>query len=112
LLVVAEPGVAVDAEERLLPRGVELGGDGAEVLRQLLDDLDHRAADVRLVLIFPGAEPLAIVVALERSEERQRPGGERRGETGHAPISPRLATCPSCRSALWPAGSAPLAASS
>ena len=71
-LVLAESRVAINPVQRLLRRDHQLGGEAAEVRRELGDHLDHRPAHALLVSILARFEPLAVVVALERTEETYR----------------------------------------
>ena len=49
--------------------GEHLRSERAKILRQPLDDRRHRLPAVLLVLIAAFVKPLALVVALERTEE-------------------------------------------
>src|SRR5690606_1111740 len=69
-LVFAEARVTVDAVERIA-RGDEVGGEVPEVPGQPVDDRQHRRPDVPLVIVLPGPEPLAVVVARETPEKRE-----------------------------------------
>ena len=79
-LVVAEPRIAIDAEHGHARIGDEVRRKRREIARKLAEQHDHRAADVLLVLRLARAEPLAIVVPLERPQERERLPRERRRE--------------------------------
>ena len=68
-LVLGEARVAVDAIHRHLRARDELGRERAEIDRQPLHDRGHRLADVRLVVVAVGVEPLAPIVALERAQK-------------------------------------------
>ena len=80
--VFREPRVAVDAVHRRLRVRDQLRRELAEVGAQSLDDLEHRLADVRLVVVAVSVEPLAAVVPFERAQELERLGGETRGRPG------------------------------
>jgi len=88
-LVLAEPRVAVHAERRLARRAGELRRDVAQILVEPLEQPVQRLLDVRDVVGAVGAEPLAVIVALQHPQERQRLAREehRPGHRG------RLATC-------------------
>ena len=78
-LICGKPRVPVDAERRHLRRGDQLGCERFEVLAEPFDDLHERGADDELVAILARLEPLAIVIALQRAQERQRRCRETRG---------------------------------
>ena len=70
-LVGREPGVAIDPVHRELRRGYEIGREPGEIESQLVDDLNHRRAHVCVVVGLSSAEPVAVIVALERAQELQ-----------------------------------------
>jgi hypothetical protein len=71
-LVVAETRVAIDAEQGDAWIRHEVRSKRRQIARQLGEERDHRVADVLLVISFARAEPFAIVVPLERAQERER----------------------------------------
>ena len=75
-LVFAEAGVAPWPEQRDLRVGHQLRRKAAEVLRQPIDDLDHRRAHVPFVLVPMRVEPGPVVVLLQLSEKRDRLAGK------------------------------------
>ena len=82
-LVLRESRVAIDAVQRGLRAGDELRRERAEVDRQPLDDRDQRRAQQGLVPLLARLEPFAIVVALQRPQERDRGGGEPQSGARH-----------------------------
>src|SRR5262245_39059353 len=71
-LVGAEARVTPDSIEALLRICHQVRRERAELTTQPLDGPHHRRLDVRLVVVLVRVEPLAIVVALQRPEERER----------------------------------------
>ncbi len=93
-LVVAEACVAVDAIQRDARIRHELGREPRKVAGKAPEQLDHRPADVLLVVVFAGAEPFAVVVAFQGAQERERLPGKRRGHpsTIQSPAMPSVLT--------------------
>ncbi len=80
-LVLGEAHVAVDAEERAADRpriGVEVGADLGQARPEIADELLRRMAQLLLVALLVGLEPLAVVVGLEVAQELE----ELRAEVG------------------------------
>src|SRR5258705_6587060 len=92
-LVGAEPGVAVDAEQRDAWIRHEIGSERREVPRQLTEQRDHRTADMLLVVRLPRAEPLAVVVPLQRAQERERLLRERRSHYARTCLAAANRSC-------------------
>ncbi len=95
-LVAAEPGVALDAEQRAAHRagiGHEVGRDRVEAFREVGDEVECRLAHRRLVSGLVGVEPLAIVVRGKVLQEgEQRRGEMLRRHQSTSPRSPSTAT--------------------
>ena len=71
-LVLAEPRVAPDAVEALLRIGHQVWRKALELVTEAFDDGHHRHAEQLLVVVAALVEPLAAVVALERTQKRER----------------------------------------
>src|SRR3954463_1037560 len=81
-LVLREPGVAVDAEERAAARpriGHQVRTDLDQPGREGLDEVERRLPDVGLVARPVGLEPVAVVVLAQLGEEREQRWRERGG---------------------------------
>lgn len=76
-LVRAEARVAIDAVKGDFRIGHEVRRERRKIAGEPIEQLDHRPANVPRVVLFPVAEPLAVVVALERPEERESPRRKR-----------------------------------
>src|SRR5690348_16135174 len=70
-LVLAEPRIAEWPQQIDLRIEQHLGRDAAQVLAKPFDDLDHRLTAMGLVLLAARVKPLALVIALQRAQERQ-----------------------------------------
>src|SRR4029453_8707922 len=73
-LVLREPDVTVDAEERAADGsrgGAEVGADLVEKRGEVADELERWLLDVMLVARLVGPEPLAVVVPAQVDEKRE-----------------------------------------
>ncbi len=97
-LVLAEAGVPVDPEKRGAGRGLEFRGEGREIHREALDERQHPGLHLAFVLVPVRVEPLAVVVPLERPQERQRlrrkPGNGRRLRRHATSLARPTSKCP------------------
>ena len=69
LLVRAEARIAINPVERHTRIRDELGRERRQVIRQASEQLDHRSADVLLVLLLAAPKPVAVVVAFQRTQK-------------------------------------------
>src|SRR5881628_415125 len=75
-LVLGEPDVAIDPEQRALGIAGDLGREPRQSDVQLFDQRAHRCADVVLVTLAMRLEPRLVVVAGEAAQESERRGSE------------------------------------
>ena len=80
-LVLAEPRVPMDAEQRATDRsriGDEVRADLSQVGSELVDEIERRILDHGVVFVFSSLEPIPIVVFGEGAKECEELGAERR----------------------------------
>ena len=77
-LVGAEAGIAVDPVQRDARIRDQLRRETRQIHGKSRQQLHHGPVHVLLVLRLAEAEPVAVVVASERAQKRQRLAGERR----------------------------------
>jgi hypothetical protein len=68
-LVAAESRVPVDAEQRQLRLGDQLGRERSQVHGQTLEQRHHRRAHVLLVVVLARLKPFASVVSFQRAKK-------------------------------------------
>ncbi len=92
-LVLAEAGVAVDAVDHLLGLlGHIVHRERAELVGDQPHQFQRRPADLLLVELLVGGEPVAVVVLLQLPEEPESLGRESR--ESHAHKDPSSPACP------------------
>src|SRR5258705_13776153 len=75
-LVLGEPDVAIDPEQRALGVARDLRREACEPDVHLFDQRAHRRADVAFITVAMGLKPGLGVVARETAQEGERRGSE------------------------------------